>query len=222
MTQSLKTLFNHHFRIPDHYDLRAHHNIAVVGNVNLPQLTQDLPESALYRPRQSNPPGTHKEALSNAPAGLKALYNIAAQDMRANGQDPNNFHMYILYQTGFVEPSDCLRAGFWHFDLMRFLRAKGHRNKMPVVLSYATSNCLPTIYLSRLKNETKLPARQTIANTKAHGKLASQTLLDGHIFIPKPGEVVRYDSLTMHRGAPNDHAKSLHRTFMHIAFSPVP
>ena len=219
MTQTLKEKFNENLNVPNDYDLRMHHNLSIAGTIDVKLLNAGSDESLLYRPRDAAKPHTHVEALNDAPESLAQLYNIAAKDMRKQGIEPNALNMHLLYQSGDVEPQKSLRAGFWHFDLTRLLRSDAPKNHMPLCIGYAVSSVLPTIYLSRLISDDVLPARETISNEDHNDALAADALLNGYIFRPQAGEVVRYDNLTMHRGAPNDGAKKLHRVFMHIGFS---
>lgn len=217
MLKSLKETFGQCLRVKSDYDLRTHSNLKVVGALS-PEGMSDLPDNTLYRPRLPSQRTTQINDIGSQPESLRRLYNIVVQDMLSEGYNPLDFNMYILWQRGVVKPSDNLRAGFWHFDLERLLKDNKHTNHLPIAINYAASNILPTIYLSRLISDAALPARQTLEVKEKHKNLSTESLLAGYIYRPNPGEVVRYDNLTMHRGAPNDTLRTVSRSFMHLAF----
>ena len=209
--------------VDENADIAVSAACAVVGHVPLRVLTRGLSVSAHHRPRAPYPPAPGRRLPDDAPAGLTALYNIAARDMRRLGHDPDRFYLYTLYHAGPVAPGDALRAGFWHFDLRRLLRERGPGGTIPVAIGYGVSSDFPTIYATRLAvpDGGALPARATIEDEAAHDRLGAIAAAAGFTFQPQPGDVVRYDTLVLHRGAPNRHAAPRHRVFMHVAFSPA-
>lgn len=217
----MKEIFNRNFWIQDDADLRGYSNIEVVGHLCAAFGQNNQTKASLYCPKAPYAPGQHAQAIQKAPLELKALYNVAAKDMRAMGAEPDDLYMYLLHHTGQLEPDEILRASFWHFDLTRLLDSSSAGGDIPIAVNYAVSSALPTIYLTRLDSDAPLPARSTLSNKEQWDSLAVESLMGGHIYIPQSCEIVRYDNLTMHRGAPNDTGENVQRTFMHIAFSPI-
>ncbi len=212
------------FWVNDQFDLRTHAFCTVAGSISLDSLKTGIDGDYHHRPREPIAPEKGRMLPPNAPAGLKALYNLAAGNIRSLGVDPDGFYLYTLVHAGMVEPESCLRAGFWHFDLIRNLRAASPENSLPVSIGYSVSTCLPTRYITRLTTPENmpLPARKTVGNDRIWDELGETALKSGLTFQPEPGQVVRYDTLTLHRGETNTGTRPVHRIFMHIAFSPLP
>jgi hypothetical protein len=202
-------------------DLTQHRHCVVVGEIAKEIINKNLDGEYLHRPRCSLPPQAGRELPTNAPPGLQALYAIAKNDICGLGFNPDHLYLYTLFQSGVVVPGQVLREGQWHFDLMRNLRDKSHQGKTPVVIGYGVSTILPTVYTTGLLAAGSLPAHATIENMQIHHTLGEGAEKAGLIFQARPGQVVRYDSMVLHRGEPNRTSTPLHRVFMNVSFSPV-
>ena len=208
------------FLVPNDYDLSRPANCVPIGELDINMFTQKPRQETHSRPRMPLPPKT--TALPpDCPTGLKALYALAAQDLRLNNYDPGDFYVYLLCHSSIVPPGRALREPQWHFDLMRNLRAAAPAGHLRVSFGYAVSNILTTEYAKTLlaPDGGTLPARQTISDLSLHQELGQTAPAT---FRPEPGQVMRYDTLTLHRGTANSGDTHLARTFLHIGFGLTP
>ena len=206
--------------VDNDYDLSRHSHCKSVGKISVEALNQEVETDLLIRPRRPVNLSQGKTLPASLPAPLHELFNIACRDLRQNGLNHADYSVYPLYQTGMVDPDDCLRAGFWHFDLMRNLRLPVPEGKMAFSLGYSVTNTLPTIFATQIKDSggASLPARDTIENEKLHNEFGERALCHKMVTSPLPGEVIRYDSMTLHRGRPNTGNSPVHRVFMNLSF----
>lgn len=204
------------------YDLTQPPQYEIIGKMRVGSLAAHFPETILFRPRTPLPPQNNRTLPEHLPRPLHDLYALASNDMHDIGLNPDKCGLYVLYQTGMVFPGDCLRADFWHFDLMRNLRRRRNRGEMAVSIGYSVSDILTTTYVTKLlsKNDAPLPARKTISNVNLHHQLGETAFKNGHVIKPEPSDVVRYDSLVLHRGTANLTDHPIHRVFMNLSFVP--
>ena len=205
------------------YNLAETPQYEVIGKITTDSLKQHFPETVLFRPHDPLPPQQGRQLAENLPLPLRKLYKKASKNMREIGINPDECSLYILYQTGIVPPQNCLRADFWHFDLMRNLRMRRKEGEMAVSIGYSISNILPTIYVTKIPSQDNelVLARETVAKTDIHHTLGEMAFQKGDVISSEPGEIVRYDSLVLHRGRPNLTDQSIHRVFMNLTFAPA-
>ncbi len=151
--------------------------------------------SAWPRPllRPRRPLAAGKALPKGLPPVLHELYRVAAQDLRAHGFVPEQLYVYVLYHADHVPCGSALREPQWHFDLSR-LQCVARGTQRPVAISYSVTNILPTEF----------------------------ALSPDMVWQAQPYEVVRYDTLTLHRGQRNNSGAPVSRIFAHLAFSPIP
>jgi len=209
--------------VENNYDLTQPPHYETVGKMRPNSLAAHFPRTILFRPRIPLTPQKNRTLPKHLPLPVKNLYKLASHDMRCIGIDPDECGLYILYQTGIVLPESCLRADFWHFDLMRNLRRKRKAGEMAVSIGYSVCNILPTTYATKLLSSDNCPlhARKTISNVNLHHTLGETALRNGHVVWPEPGDIVRYDSLVLHRGTPNLTGRPGHRVFVNLSFCPA-
>jgi len=207
--------------VDNNYDLSTHKNCSVIGSLPLGAFENRTPATTLIRPRTPLAEENNRQLSSHLPRTLRALFNAACDDMRAQGLNPDEYKLYPLFQSGWVEPDKCLRAGFWHFDLMRNMRLPVPDGKMAFSIGYSVMNSLPTMFVNHLRhpNDMPLPARATIENEQSHVRLGKNAQDFNNIVSPSAGEIVRYDSMTLHRGRPNTGNKAVYRVFANLSFS---
>jgi hypothetical protein len=200
------------------YDLSSHEYYNIVGRIPVDFL--NAKGRTLFRPRMPLKPEWKRKLPSAFPVQLKYLYDIAVQDLANQEMNADHYYLYALYQTGEVLPQNCLRADFWHFDLMRNLRANVPADRMSFSIGYSVMNALPTLFAKNLRSfGPSLPARATIENEEIHQDMGEWLAKNGQVKSPKAGDVVRYDSMTLHRGRPNASRTPIQRIFMNLSFT---
>lgn len=207
--------------VDESYDLSTHRNYKVIDSIAENYFENKIPKTTLIRPRNPIPSGKNRKLHPDSPLILKRLFNVAYHDMHRLGLNPNDYKLYPLFQSGWVKPSKCLRAGFWHFDLMRNLKLPVPKGKMAFSIGYSVMNTLPTMFVNDLResHSKALPARKTIENETNQLRLGEIAQNFNRISSPFKGEVVRYDSMTLHRGRPNTSNEAIYRVFANLSFT---
>jgi hypothetical protein len=223
--ENMSTNNHKYLWVENNFEISAYSHSDVVGNIRSDNLTDGLNETCLECPRHPLPPQTGRKLPADKPSGLKKLYELAKADICSLGFDPDALYLYTLYQSGWVMPGEFLRSRRghqWHFDFTRNLCRVASGGQFPVVIEYSVSTDLPTVFTTALPVSINLPVQKAIEDTEHHAEWGECAEKAGMIFQPQIGQVVRYDSLVLHRGEPNRSLSLIHRVFMHAAFSPTP
>jgi hypothetical protein len=203
-------------------DIGSEADCTVIGKVELNVLKREFHGLRHYQPKSPLAPDNERQLPAECPSSLKELYNIAARDLHQHGIDPNKLYVHLLYHSDWIEPDGFLRGSYWHFDFTRMLGLSVQSDRMPVALEYSVSTGPQTLFATQLNSpDSKLPARDTISNGNKHELLGEAAKNAGSIWQPSEGQIVRYNSLTLHTGQRNSDTQRIPRVFVHVAFSPV-